>query len=350
MTLTYGATSCDLDLLSQGKRAGHFGLVHSDNRHGFSTIASPLGIVRGGDGPTALICAGNHGDEYEGQIVVRRLFETLHPSDVHGGLILAPALNMPAVLDANRISPLDQGNLNRSFPGQTNAGPTKEIAGFLVTQLMPLADLAIDLHSGGKTSDYVDSAYFCLLHDAARNEQTRELAEAMALPFTLVVPPHDTVGDFDGSAHAAGCAMLSCELGGEGKVSRRALESGWQGVLRVLVLQGILKPEAAERFGAQPAGSTRFLDLGKGARYVTATSHGIVEPLADIGTEVSAEQPVAILRDTWSLETDPKELTAPSNGIIAVRRTAPLVMPGDHLIIIAPEYTRSDLTHAMATS
>lgn len=143
--------------------------------------------------------------------------------------------------------------------------------------------------------------------------------------------------------------MLSCELGGDGKVSRRALKSGWQGVLGVLVLQGILKPEAAERLGAQPAGSTRFLDLGDGAHYVTAQRHGIVEPVVNIGTEVSTEQPVAILRDTWNFESDLMELTAPSNGIIAVRRTAPLVKPGDHLFIIAPEYTRSELTKAMAS-
>ena len=88
MTLRFGTVASDLDLATQGKRAGHFGLAHSDDRFAFSTIQSPLAVIRGGAGPTALVCAGNHGDEYEGQIIVRRLYEQLEPGDLAGGLIL----------------------------------------------------------------------------------------------------------------------------------------------------------------------------------------------------------------------------------------------------------------------
>lgn len=343
MTLAFGTVNCDLDLTSAGKRAGHFSLTHSDNRHGFSSIMAPLGVVKGQEGPVALICAGNHGDEYEGQIIVRRLFDSLTPEDLSGGLILAPALNMPAMLDANRVSPLDGGNLNRLFPGKAGAGPTREIAGFVATHLMSSAALAIDLHSGGKATNYVDSAYFCLSHDAARNTETRTLAEIMGLPFTLVVPPGDTAGDFDSAAHAAGCAMLSCELGGDGRLSRRSLERGWQGVLRVLMQQGILRDEAAKRLGMNAATPSRFLDLGGGAATVTAHRHGLVELLAGLAETVARGQTLALLHDPYSINATPVAMTAPHDGIVAVRRTATLVAPGDHLFIIAPEYTPDDL-------
>jgi len=343
MTLTFGTARCTLDLEAPGKRAGHFGLTHSDNRLAFSTIRAPLGVIHGGAGQTALICAGNHGDEYEGQIIVRRLFERLEPGDLAGRIILAPALNMPAVEARCRVSPLDGGNLNRAFPGEAHAGPTREIAGFVATQLMPLAGLAIDLHSGGTGTDYLDAAYLCLSGDAARDAGTRDLAIAMGLPNAVVVPPSDTPGDFDGAAHAAGCAMLSCELGGEGRISLRALEAGWHGVLRVLAHAGILRADAAERLGVPPAPPTRFLDLGAGSHAVTADGHALAEPLVPIGKTVAPGQPVARLRDLYRLDGAPADLCAPVGGVVAIQRAGAIVAPGDHLCVICPELTRAAL-------
>ncbi|TDL78440.1 succinylglutamate desuccinylase [Palleronia sediminis] len=337
MTLRFGSVSSDLDLDARGRRAGQFGLTHSSDRHAFSTIRAPLGVIRGDDGPTALVCAGNHGDEYEGQIIVRRLFERLAPEDVSGRLILAPALNMPSVEAATRLSPLDGGNLNRSFPGLPFGGPTCEIAGFVATQLMPLADLAVDLHSGGTGTEYLDAAYLCLTGISARDAQTRGLALAMGLPFAMVVPPGDTPGDFDSAAHDAGCAMLSCESGGEGKVSRRALEAGWQGVLRVLADQGMLADGVAERMGATPAQQTRFLDLGAGAAHLTSDHHALAEPLVRIGQTVETGQPVTRLRDLHRLDAGVLDLIAPCDGVVAIRRSTGIVAPGDHLAVITPE-------------
>ncbi|MFX0542861.1 succinylglutamate desuccinylase/aspartoacylase domain-containing protein [Roseovarius sp. S4756] len=337
MGLAFGTVSSSLDLDAPGKRAGQFGLTHSGNRHAFSTIRAPLGVIRGGDGPTALICGGNHGDEYEGQIIARRLFERLEPGDLAGRVILAPALNMPAVEAISRTSPLDGGNLNRSFPGEAHATPTREIAGFVATQLMPLADVAIDLHSGGTGTAYLDAAYLCLSGDAARDAQTRAMATAMGLPFAMVVPPGDTPGDFDGAAHAAGCAMLSCELGGEGKVSQRALEAGWQGVLRVLNDAGIVSAAAATRLGAKPAPQTRFLDLGAASAPVTSDHHALAEPLVQMGEAVSAGQAIARLRDLHRLDVAAIDLIAPVSGVVAIQRAGAIVAPGDHLCVICPE-------------
>ncbi|SDY88196.1 succinylglutamate desuccinylase/aspartoacylase family protein [Lentibacter algarum] len=343
MSMNFGTVHSALNLTAQGKRADVFGLTHSDNRYGFSSIQSPLCVIRGGDGPTALICAGNHGDEYEGQIIVRRLFDVLTQSDVAGRLILAPALNMPAVQSCSRISPLDGGNLNRSFPGAAYASPTQEIAGFVATQLLPKADLAIDLHSGGSGSNYVNAAYFCLSPDPARNKKTYELAQVMGLANTMVVPVSDTPGDFDSAAHNAGCAMISCELSGEGKVTLDALEAGWIGILRLLVHQGIIHAATAERLGVLPQPETTFLDLGENADYITAQSHSLVEPLVSIGNHVAKGEPVMRLRDLYSMDEVPKDLCSKREGKVAILRAGAIVAPGDHLCVICPELSKADL-------
>jgi predicted deacylase len=336
MTLSFGTVHSTLDLKANGKRAGFFSFTHSNSRYGFSTIQSPLSVIVGGDGPTVLVCGGNHGDEYEGQIIVRRLFETLDAADLCGRLILAPSLNMPAVQAISRTSPFDDGNLNRSFTGVAFAGPTQDVAGFVATHLIAEADLAIDIHSGGKISNYLDTAYFCLSDDPAQNAQTRELANVMGLPYTMVVPASDTHGDFDSAAHAAGCAMISCELGGEAKVSVPSLNAGWHSVLRLLAHQGVLRKEAVERLAVQPQPQTIFLDLGENGYYVTAQSHGMIEPLVCLGEKVTAGQTVMLMRDLYKMDAAPQVLTSDQSGIVSIIRTTPIVAPGDHLCVICP--------------
>lgn len=335
--MRYGPIVCPLDFSAQGKRTGYFDLDHSDDRHSFSRIRAPLGVIRGGAGPTALVCGGNHGDEYEGQIIARRLFEQLEPEDVAGRLILAPALNMPAVRNAARVSPLDGGNLNRSFPGSPVAGPTCAIAGFVSEHLMPLADLVIDIHSGGSSADFLDSAYLCRSGDPGLDSSAEALAKVMALPHVMVVPPRNTNGDLDGTAHEIGCEVLSCELGGEGKISLRALEAGYQGVLRVLAHRGVVTETAAKSLRMTTPGSTRFLDFGDGLGSVAAETAGLVEPIVSLGTRVQAGQTVALLRDPIRIDRPPQLLSAPVDGITAIRRRPALVEPGDYIFMIAPE-------------
>jgi len=350
MNLRFGTVHSALDLRAKGKRADFFAFTHSDNRYGFSSIQSPLAVIRGGGGPTALVCGGNHGDEYEGQIIVRRLFETLEASDLNGRLILAPSLNMPAVQSVSRTSPLDEGNLNRSFTGLAFAGPTQDIAGFVTTHLISEADLAIDIHSGGKISNYLDTAYFCLSGDPAQNAQTRELSCVMGLPYTMVVPASDTNGDFDSEAHAVGCAMISCELGGEAKVSLQSLERGWHGVLRLLVHQGVLRTQAAERLGMRPSPQTIFIGLGENVQYVTAQSYGMIEPLVCLGDQVAKGQPLMQLRDLYKMDATPQVLKSACDGIVSIVRTTPIVTPGDHLCVICPELSIDGLEAQIAAA
>lgn len=344
--LDYGTVSCRIDLDSPGKRSGWLELGHSDNRHDFSTIPVPIGVVRGGPGPVVLVTGGNHGDEYEGQIIARRLFERLTPADLDGAVILMPALNLPAVLAGRRVSPLDGGNMNRSFPGAPDRGPTAALAGFVTTHLFPRAALAIDLHSGGTDVDFLTSSYLCLSADAGQNARALDLCRDFALPWTVVAPPSHTAGDLDSAARAAGCAVISCELGGSGRVSQKALAQGWAGVLRLLRGAGALHPQAAARLGEVPAGPTRFADLGAGATHATVMHHGIAEPLVGLGEAVTAGQALALLRDPLDLATPAREISAASDGLVLVRRRNALVAPGDHLFLIGPEMTADQLLRA----
>src|SRR6201993_1316286 len=123
--------------------------------------------------------AGNHGDEYEGQIVLGKLIRSLEAMEVRGRIIILPSANFPAAMAGLRTSPLDEGNLNRSFPGDPYGGPTEQIADYIENVLLPQCDFVFDFHSGGSSLTYVPSAMM-------RRPQTPELLEG---GIDMGVPP-----------------------------------------------------------------------------------------------------------------------------------------------------------------
>ena len=118
---------CGIDFDKDGRQAGYLRAPLSRNTSGWGTIEIPIVCVKNGTGPTVLFTGGVHGDEYEGQIAVSRLAHALDPSSVRGRVIMLPAVNVPAVLNDTRLSPIDQRDMNRCFPG--NARGTFRNAG-----------------------------------------------------------------------------------------------------------------------------------------------------------------------------------------------------------------------------
>ena len=111
-----------------GKAHGHLRLPHSRDDSAWGHVMIPICVIGNGDGPTVLLTGGNHGDEYEGPIALHDLAYSLEASDVAGRVIILPQMNTPAFLAASRTSPIDQGNMNRAFPGNARGTVTQKIA------------------------------------------------------------------------------------------------------------------------------------------------------------------------------------------------------------------------------
>lgn len=114
-----------------------------------------LCCINQGEGPTVLLCAGIHGDEYEPQTVLRHLAETLETEQVIGRLIIIPAINYAAAQSGARVSPADGQNMNRVFPGKADGTPTERLAAFITREIFPATDLLIDAHTGGNDVNVV---------------------------------------------------------------------------------------------------------------------------------------------------------------------------------------------------
>jgi len=118
----------EVDFEKNGRQHGFLRLFHSVHSSAYGFIPIPIVVLKNGDGPTALLASGTHGDEYEGQVALCNLVKSLDPARIQGRVIILPAANFPAAMAGRRTSPIDEGNLNRLFPGDADGTVTEQIA------------------------------------------------------------------------------------------------------------------------------------------------------------------------------------------------------------------------------
>src|SRR4029079_8420880 len=103
--------------------------------------------------------------------------------EVTGRVIMLPAMNYPAFRAGTRTSPIDKGNMNRVFPGRPDGTVTEKIADYIQRHLLPLADVVLDIHSGGKTLEFVPFAAIHRLPDEAQQTHCVAAMEAFNAPY-----------------------------------------------------------------------------------------------------------------------------------------------------------------------
>ena len=337
---SYGPISCDLDLESPGKRTGYLRLIHSDNVHAASVIPIPIAVVAGGEGSSVLLCAGTHGNEYEGQVILRELVRELAPEAVNGRVIVMPSLNMPAVRDDARVSPLDGANLNRVFPGAPDRGPTSAIAGFVAEAILPLCDAGIDIHTGGDSMNFIPLVYLCRCEDDEVFGQSAALADAFGAPWTYLVTGVQDQGGFDPCAQHRGVPFISTELGGGARLGRETLHIGRRGVRGMLAHLGVIPSEAAT---GEALPTTRCLTNRGPDGTLVSECIGFLETLKAPGAAVARGETVARVHPLENGFGSAETLRAPRDGVIVCQRTAPRVKHGDIVLDVATEIGRGEL-------
>src|SRR4051794_37823320 len=131
--------SATVDFDRDGKQHGFLNLPYSRDDSAWGSIMMPITVIKNGVGPTAFLVGGNHGDEYEGQVALLKAAADIDAESVNGRIIILPSLNFPAVQAGSRTSPIDKGNMNRSFPGRPDGGVTEKIADYVQRHILPLA-------------------------------------------------------------------------------------------------------------------------------------------------------------------------------------------------------------------
>jgi predicted deacylase len=325
-----------VDFDRPGVQQGHLCVPYSYNLGGWANLLVPMAVVSTGRGPTALVMAGNHGDEYPGQVAILRLMRELvqRPEAVRGRAILIPALNMPAAKAATRLSPLDGKNLNRSFPGKADGTPTEMIAHYLTTELFPRADIVIDIHTGGRSVDFYPCAHMHLVEDRQQRRQMVEGTLAWNTDFAFLYADIAGTGLLPVEAERQGKIVITTEMGGAESVSSVVHQLTQEGLRNVLVQCGVLRGEKVTRAG-RGLPPTRWVQALSRDDYRFAPESGIYETLLSLGAEVAAGQQVGMIHFLERPDRAPKAVVAPTAGVLLATRGPSLVAQGDCVACIA---------------
>ena len=313
---------------TDGKFHGFLRLPHSRDDSAWGSVMIPICVIRNGDGPTALFTGANHGDEYEGPVALQDLAFRLTPEEIRGRVIIVPAVNFPAFQAARRVSPIDQVNLNRCFPGRPDGSVTEKIADYFATTLVPMADFVLDFHSGGKTLDFVPFASSHVLENKAQQAACVAAVKAFNAPYTVVMLEIDNVGMYDTEVENQGRIFVTTELGGGGTATAHSVRVAKRGLRNVLMHFGIMK-------GSVELEPSVFLDMPDDDCFVFSEHAGLIEPVCDLGETVEKGDIVARIWRSDRTGLPPVDCLARRSGLLASRHFPGLVQSGDCIAVVA---------------
>ncbi|SAL14090.1 N(2)-acetyl-L-2,4-diaminobutanoate deacetylase DoeB [Caballeronia telluris] len=322
-----------VDFSADGEQHGFLKLPYSRDDSAWGAVMIPVTVVKRGDGPTVLLTGGNHGDEYEGPIALSKLASTLKAGDINGRVIIVPFMNFPAFKAGTRTSPIDAGNLNRSFPGKPDGTVTEKIADYFQRHLLPLADYVLDIHAGGRTLDFVPFAAIHLLPDSTQQARCEAAMRAFGAPYSMRMLELDSVGLFDSAVEEAGKVFVSTELGGGGSATAASVAIAERGVYGLLAHAGVLSKETFDN--GEKARTTMLLDMPDGSCYTTSEHSGLLEMCRDLGDIVQQDDVLARVYDATRTGTAPVEYRAKRGGLLAARHFPGLVQIGDTVAVVA---------------
>ena len=319
----------DISFDKDGKYISSLRVPHSTNTSGWGSLLLPVIVIRNGDGLTVLFTGGNHGDEYEGPVALRKLANSLKPEEIRGQVIIVPYLNYPAVLAGTRLSPVDGLNMNRSFPGNPKGSMTPMIADFVYRELVLRSDVVIDFHSGGNSMIFEPCTVIHHLEDVEQMRNTIAAARKFGAPISLVLRELDSTGMLDTAVENSGKIFISTELGGGGSVSPRTLRIAENGI------QNILRHFKVLPANSEPVPETRFMETPDVGGYLMAPQEGLYETLVELGDPVKKGQPLGRIHSITHIDAPPVEVQSQIDGVLITRAGSAPVKNWDTIAVIA---------------
>lgn len=326
-----------IDFDSNGRQAGYLRAPMSRNTSGWGVVEIPIITVKNGSGPTVLLTGGIHGDEYEGPIAISYLARSLDPARVQGRVIMIPAYNIPAVLNDTRLSPVDNRDMNRCFPGNAKGTFSEMLAHFLDGYILPLVDVSVDLHTAGHSFDSVPSTNMHYLADAGMRRKTMEAAAAFGAPYNTVFWGVDEGATFTSCVERRGAISLGTELGGWGRVSVEGVRVARRGVSNILSHFGVIDGRA-ETSQLDGSSGTRHMMVRDSACYSFAPTGGLFEPTNVVGDAVKAGQAAGWLHFVEDVDRDPVQINYSRDGVLWMSAGPGRIARGDAVAVVMTDY------------
>jgi predicted deacylase len=328
----------EIDFSLPGKH--HYQVAfHLDSGWGYSLV--PMTVINGTAGAAAegsgvAAFGGTHGNEYEGQVAVKRLCHELDPARMRGRAILVPQLSESACRAHQRCSGEDGVNMNRAFPGNPRGTLSYRISNFVKTRVFPQVRVVLDIHAGGREAVFPLCTSFHPLPDPRQFAETETVARLFDTPFLFVYSRQMASGLLSDEAEDEGKIALGGEFGHAEGCSARGVRHVFEGVRNVLRHYGMLEGEIA-RIATERQSPPRMVQAPHMSDYIPAPRAGIWEPVVEPGADVREGDLLGRLHDFSDHSAEPLEIRAHKTGVVIAMYFAALCHKGLTLYVIGED-------------
>lgn len=265
-------------------------------------------IVGQHPGPHLAVIAGVHVNETSSIEAAIRLQKTLEPSRMRGRISIMPVVNLPALPHRSQyVCPLDNKNINFSFPGNAEGSFAEAIAYALLNDWAVDADCLVDLHGGDLCENVAHFTVCQMIGDEEFDRRNLEFARCFdaELVVQLDASHLSHLGrSCTGRASQKRQAAFA-EAGRIGLIEENNVLFHVEGVLRLAHRLGITNTSPLSR--REPQLISRYI-------WIPAPSDGLYRYRVSAGQRVAKGTVLAVAEDTYGETIG--EVTAPEDGFI----------------------------------
>jgi predicted deacylase len=230
--------------------------------------------------------------------------------------MILPICNPLAFNSKHRTSPIDELDMNRSFPGDKDGSITQKIAYALYESVFKKADYIVDLHSGPSHFRLVPH-----IRTFEKDVDCMDIAKAFGLRFVIMRDGHrNSIAKI---ALKNDIKSIIVEIGEGNRLENEYIDVGILGVKRVM--------NHLRMINGQQRLPTPTIILNERI-YVRTPVGGILVPLKSEGEKVEKGEKLAEIHNPYS--DDIRIIKAPADGYIIGIRRNPQVFTGDGCVII----------------
>jgi hypothetical protein len=290
-------------------------------RTSVNTYRVPVVVVAGKNpGKTVGFLGGTHGTEYASIEGLIRATRKLNPSEISGNVIAITVLNGPQFEHRSAfLSPLDQQNQNRQFPGDPEGPLSKRTAYVVFQEIVSRCDALADLH-GGDIGEDIDSM---VIAGSGGGEAVERMAIDMArcFPTEFISKLPESVNGLTMTAQKQyGIPCVTSEAGTPYPVRERHIQFHYEGIMNILRYFDVLPGEPVLADAAISPKGYRF----------KASNAGIWHGFHELGVRVKKGELVGEVTDLFGNVLESHK--APEDAKVTFLRTFYAVNQGEALI------------------
>lgn len=281
-------------------------------------------IVGAKPGPHLTVLAGIHGAEYSSIAGAKEFVAELNEDEVMGRITVMPIVNILAFwARVPFVIPIDQKNLNRSFPGDEHGSFTEIYAFHIFEKIIRGSDFLLDMHAG----DIPEALEpFTIFEESSVAEKSLMMAKAYGIRHIVRQRAAGLVvaGSTSATASAIGIPAIIAESGENGILDPAAVKIHVAGLRNLACTLGVLTGE--------PWGANEH-NVYEGWNWLRADHEGWWQPAHKPGENVSAGDLLGTMSDLWGDRF--AEIRAPEDGTILFQTSSPSVIKDGILVGLA---------------